>query len=146
MCVLVFSFVALQGENLPLITISYPCIFTFLGFATFRVTLVWVTITQRFLMQTQRILILGNGGREYSIGLCLSQDSRVEALYFAPGNGATLLLGKNITYNDNHDLVRVCKELDITLVVVGPEEPLTKGVSDVLRALRLRNLRALRHL
>ena len=134
MCVLVFSFVALQGENLPLITISYPCIFTFLGFATFRVTLVWVTITQRFLMQTQRILILGNGGREYSIGLCLSQDSRVEALYFAPGNGATLLLGKNITYNDNHDIVRVCKELDITLVVVGPEEPLTKGVSDVLRA------------
>ncbi|MBR2111385.1 MAG: phosphoribosylamine--glycine ligase, partial [Helicobacter sp.] len=65
-------------------------------------------------MQTQRILILGNGGREYSIGLCLSQDSRVEALYFAPGNGATLLLGKNITYNDNHDLVRICKELDIT--------------------------------
>ena len=84
-------------------------------------------------MQTQKILILGNGGREYALGLSLAQDSRVKELYFAPGNGATWLLGKNITYNDNHDLVRLCKELGITLVVVGPEEPLTKGVSDVLR-------------
>lgn len=84
-------------------------------------------------MQTQKILILGNGGREYALGLSLAQDSRVEELYFAPGNGATWLLGKNITYNDNHELVRLCKQLGITLVVVGPEEPLTNGVSDVLR-------------
>jgi len=84
-------------------------------------------------MQTQKILILGNGGREYALGLSLAQDSRVEELYFAPGNGATWLLGKNITYNDNHELVRLCRQLGITLVVVGPEEPLTNGVSDVLR-------------
>ena len=84
-------------------------------------------------MQAQKILILGNGGREYALALSLSQDLRVEELYFAPGHGATWLLGKNITYNDNHELARLCKQLGITLVVVGPEEPLTNGVSDVLR-------------
>lgn len=89
-------------------------------------------------MQAQKILILGNGGREYALGLSLAQDSRVDKLYFAPGNGATWLLGSNITYNDNHDLVRSCKDLDITLVLIGPEEPLTKGVSDVLRAHNIR--------
>ena len=46
----------------------------------------------------ERILIIGNGGREYAIGRVLKEESRVEALFFAPGNGATHLLGTNLTY------------------------------------------------
>ena len=48
----------------------------------------------------ERILIIGNGGREYAIGLALKQDSRIESLYFAPGNGATHNLGQNLSYRD----------------------------------------------
>lgn len=82
----------------------------------------------------QKILIIGSGGREYALGLALSKDSRVSALYFTPGNGATSLLGTNISYSDNGELLAHCKNLGITLVVIGPEEPLTKGMSDFLRA------------
>ncbi|MCI7485790.1 MAG: phosphoribosylamine--glycine ligase [Helicobacter sp.] len=78
------------------------------------------------------ILIIGSGGREYAIGLALSQDPRVQKLYFAPGNGATLNLGENLTYTNNNELLAHCKQKSITLVVIGPEEPLTKGVSDFL--------------
>lgn len=83
-------------------------------------------------MQTYNILIIGSGGREYAIGLSLWQDSRIQSLYFAPGNAGTALLGKNVTYTDNAELLRLCNNLSINLVVVGPEEPLTKGISDFL--------------
>ena len=42
------------------------------------------------------ILIIGSGGREYSIGLALKKDENVEMIYFAPGNGATDELGENM--------------------------------------------------
>ena len=46
------------------------------------------------------VLILGAGGREYSIGLALSKDENVEKIYFAPGNGATDELGENLSISD----------------------------------------------
>ena len=50
-------------------------------------------------VEDKNILIIGAGGREYSIGLALKQDKNVERLYFAPGNGATDNLGKNLNIN-----------------------------------------------
>ena len=66
------------------------------------------------------ILIIGSGGREYAIGLALWQDSRTKSLYFAPGNAGSALLGKNVIYTTNEELLALCKNLSIHLVVVGP--------------------------
>ena len=46
------------------------------------------------------VLIIGAGGREYSIGLALTKDENVEKIYFAPGNGATDALGENLDISD----------------------------------------------
>ena len=47
------------------------------------------------------IVIVGSGGREYSIGLALQNDCRIEGIYFYPGNGATQKLGKNINFESD---------------------------------------------
>ena len=80
------------------------------------------------------ILIIGSGGREYAIGLKLKEDSKVSKLYFAPGNGATEKLGKNVNLSDFEDLAEFAKKRDINLTIVGPEDPLTKGIVDVFKA------------
>lgn len=82
----------------------------------------------------ERILIVGNGGREYAIGLALKQDNRVEELYFAPGNGATSQLGTNLPYSTSQDIIESVAKYHITFVVIGPEAPLGEGLSDDLRA------------
>lgn len=86
----------------------------------------------------ERILIIGNGGREYAIGLALKQDSRIESLYFAPGNGATHNLGQNLSYKNTQDILESIIKYNITLVVIGPEAPLGEGLSDDLRAHNVR--------
>ncbi|MBR2157111.1 MAG: phosphoribosylamine--glycine ligase, partial [Campylobacter sp.] len=80
------------------------------------------------------ILIIGNGGREYAIGLKLKEDSNVLNLYFAPGNGATEKLGKNVNLSDFEDLAQFAIKRDINLTIVGPEDPLTKGIVDVFKS------------
>lgn len=86
----------------------------------------------------EHILIIGNGGREYAIGRALKQDSRVKALYFAPGNGATHLLGTNLTYAHPQELLESITLHHITLVIIGPEAPLGEGLSDYLRSHNVR--------
>ncbi|MDQ7083602.1 MAG: phosphoribosylamine--glycine ligase [Sulfurovum sp.] len=80
------------------------------------------------------ILILGAGGREYSIGLALQKDDNVENLYFAPGNGATSALGENIAISDFTLLADFVEAQSIDLTIVGPEAPLVAGVVDVFEA------------
>jgi len=80
------------------------------------------------------ILILGAGGREYSIGLALSKDDNVEKIYFAPGNGATDELGENLDISDFSKLADFVEENDVDLTIVGPEGPLVDGVVDVFEA------------
>ena len=78
------------------------------------------------------ILILGSGGREYSIGLAISKE-KSHNLYFMPGNGATSELGTNINIKDYTKLVEFAKENNIELTIVGPEAPLVDGVVDIFR-------------
>ncbi|MDY0365516.1 MAG: phosphoribosylamine--glycine ligase [Arcobacteraceae bacterium] len=79
------------------------------------------------------ILILGSGGREYSIGLAISKEKN-HNLYFCPGNGATCELGVNIDIKDYTLLASWAKENKIDLTIVGPEAPLTDGVVDIFKA------------
>ncbi len=80
------------------------------------------------------VMVIGSGGREYSIGRVLAQDSAVEALYFAPGNGATGRLGTNVAIKDYEALAQFAKENRIDLTIVGPEGPLVEGVVDIFKA------------
>ncbi len=79
------------------------------------------------------VLVLGSGGREYSIGLALQKDNDVEKLYFAPGNGATSNLGENLKISDYNELATFAKENSIDLTIVGPEAPLVDGVVDIFK-------------
>jgi len=80
------------------------------------------------------VLILGAGGREYSIGLALQKDDNVKKIYFAPGNGATDQIGENIDISDFEKLADFVESHKITLTIVGPEGPLVDGVVDIFEA------------
>ncbi|WP_345979612.1 phosphoribosylamine--glycine ligase [Sulfurimonas sp. HSL3-2] len=80
------------------------------------------------------ILVVGSGGREFSIGRMLKKDSVVEKLYFAPGNGATDSLGENLSIKDYNELADFAKANAIDLTIVGPEAPLVDGIVDIFKA------------
>lgn len=79
------------------------------------------------------ILILGSGGREYSIGLAISKEEDNHNITFCPGNGATTNLGKNINIKDYNELSIWAKDNNIDLTIVGPEQPLVDGVVDIFK-------------
>jgi len=81
-----------------------------------------------------KILVVGSGGREYSIGLALKKDPHVSELFFAPGNGATPLLGTNVPCKDYEALANFACEQGIELTIVGPEDALVEGIVDIFKA------------
>ena len=82
-----------------------------------------------------RILLLGSGGREHALAWKISQSSKVEKLYIAPGNAGTANVGENINIkaNDFEGIKSFCLEKQIQMVVVGPEDPLVKGIYDFFK-------------
>ena len=78
------------------------------------------------------ILILGSGGREYSIGLAIYKEN-AHNLFFMPGNGATSQLGENINISDYKQLASWAKDNSIDLTIVGPEAFLVDGVVDIFK-------------
>jgi len=83
-----------------------------------------------------RVLLLGSGGREHALAWKMAQSSMLEELFIAPGNAGTRQHGKNVAV-DPTDFPAV-KEFvlvnTINMVVVGPEEPLVKGIHDFFLA------------
>lgn len=81
-----------------------------------------------------RILLLGSGGRENALAWKLAQSPRCEALFIAPGNAGTTRFGTNldISLTDFEGIRKACIDEKIDMVIVGPEEPLVKGVTDFL--------------
>ena len=81
------------------------------------------------------ILLLGSGGREHAIAWKIAQSPKVEKLFIAPGNAGTAQTGTNV--NIKTDDFPVIKDFvlanDIQMVVVGPEDPLVKGVYDYFK-------------
>jgi len=82
------------------------------------------------------ILIIGSGGREHAFGWKIKQSPLCDQLYFAPGNGGTTDIGKNIAIDsgDFQGVKKIVKDLKIEMVVVGPEVPLVNGITDFLQA------------
>ena len=85
--------------------------------------------------ESLRILLVGGGGREHALAWKLSQSTRVETIYCAPGNGGTGNIHKvvnvpHLSPDQHADLLVFAKEFNIGLVVVGPEVPLVAGIVD----------------
>ena len=76
------------------------------------------------------ILLLGSGGREHAFARQLSSSPLCKKLYIAPGNAGTALIGENVAIGvtDFPQIKQFCLEKKIEMVVVGPEEPLVKGI------------------
>lgn len=81
-----------------------------------------------------KVMVIGSGGREFSIGRVLKNDPEVSALYFAPGNGATSVLGENVAIKEYDALAQFALDKGIDLTIVGPEGPLSDGVVDIFKA------------
>jgi phosphoribosylamine---glycine ligase len=79
--------------------------------------------------------VVGSGGREHALAWKLAQSPRLEALHAAPGNPGIARLGQchPVRAADSEGLLALCRELEIDLVVVGPEAPLVTGLADTLR-------------
>ena len=82
-------------------------------------------------------MVVGSGGREYSIGLALKKDANVEEIFFAPGNGATPKLGRNVSFDTYESLADFALENHIDLTIVGPEDALVDGIVDIFRSKNL---------
>ena len=78
------------------------------------------------------ILLLGSGGREHALAWKIVQSHHCDKLFIAPGNAGTSEFGINldISVNDFDAIKNVCLEQKINMLVVGPEEPLVKGIYD----------------
>ena len=78
------------------------------------------------------ILVLGSGGREHALSWKIAQSPSCDQLYIAPGNAGTAEVGENVAIKvtDFEAIASFVKEKAIDLVVVGPEDPLVKGIRD----------------
>ena len=82
-----------------------------------------------------KILVVGSGGREHAIAWRLSRDAEKHVLYCAPGNAGTAAIASNVPVaaGDVGGIVAWAKENNPDLVVIGPEDPLVKGLADALQ-------------
>ena len=79
-----------------------------------------------------KLLLLGSGGREHALAWKIAQSPKIEKLYVAPGNAGTSNVAENVAIKgDDFDSIRqFVLENGIDMVVVGPEDPLVKGIYD----------------
>ena len=79
-----------------------------------------------------KILLLGSGGREHALAWKITQSPLCEALWIAPGNAGTAALGTNVAVdpNDFQAVAELVQRENISMVLVGPEEPLVRGIYD----------------
>ena len=83
-----------------------------------------------------KILLLGSGGREHALAWKIAQSSKCEKLFIAPGNAGTSNCGENVAMKaDDFDAIKDFVVANgVNMVVVGPEDPLVKGIYDNLKA------------
>ena len=81
------------------------------------------------------VLILGNGGREHALAWKISQSSSCNKLLIAPGNAGTELIGLNIdiSVTDFQSIKKLVIKEEVSMIIVGPEDPLVKGIFDFFK-------------
>ncbi|WP_273412354.1 phosphoribosylamine--glycine ligase [Prevotella aurantiaca] len=79
-----------------------------------------------------KILLLGSGGREHALAWKIAQSKKCEKLFIAPGNAGTNDCGENVAIgvNEFEKLKTFAADNAIDMVVVGPEDPLVRGIYD----------------
>ena len=79
-----------------------------------------------------KVLLLGSGGREHALAWKIAQSAKVEKLFVAPGNAGTATCGENVDIkaDDFETLKQLVADNAVDMVVVGPEDPLVKGIYD----------------
>ena len=82
-----------------------------------------------------KVLVIGKGGREHALCWKLKKSPRVTSVVCAPGNAGTALEAQNVSIEpgDYRGLLQFAKREGVGLTVVGPEEPLAKGIVDVFQ-------------
>ena len=82
-----------------------------------------------------KLLLLGSGGREHALAWKIAQSPKIEKLYIAPGNAGTSEVGENVAIkaDDFAAIKEFVAKNDINMVVVGPEDPLVKGIYDYFK-------------
>ncbi|MBR3514289.1 MAG: phosphoribosylamine--glycine ligase [Bacteroidaceae bacterium] len=82
------------------------------------------------------ILLLGSGGREHALAWKIAQSQHTEQLFIAPGNAGTATVGTNVALkaDDFDGIRRFVLEHNVNMVVVGPEDPLVRGIYDYFKA------------
>ncbi len=82
-----------------------------------------------------KLLLLGSGGREHALAWKIAQSPKIEKLYIAPGNAGTSGVGENVDIkaDDFEAIKKFCLDNTVDMVVVGPEDPLVKGVYDFFK-------------
>ena len=83
-----------------------------------------------------KILLVGSGGREHALALGLKADKSCTELHVAPGNPGIAAIADThpLVITDNDAICALAQQLNVDLVVIGPEVPLVNGAADVLRA------------
>jgi phosphoribosylamine-glycine ligase len=84
------------------------------------------------------VLVVGSGAREHALAWALSRSPSTGNVYIMPGNPGTAQCGTNVLgwtgdSRDFQNILDLCMDKDISLVVVGPENPLAEGLADCLR-------------
>ena len=82
-----------------------------------------------------KLLLLGSGGREHALAWKIAQSAQVEKLFIAPGNAGTANVGENVALkaDDFDGVANFVVANGIDMVVVGPEDPLVKGIYDYFK-------------
>ncbi len=82
-----------------------------------------------------KLLLLGSGGREHALAWKIAQSPKINKLYIAPGNAGTAAVGENVPLkaDDFEGIRKFVLETGVDMVVVGPEDPLVKGIYDYFK-------------
>ena len=82
-----------------------------------------------------KILVIGNGAREHALAWAISQNPRCTKIYCSPGNAGTATLATNIDIDvtSNNEILEICLEYSIDMVVVGPEKQFEQGLTNALK-------------
>lgn len=82
------------------------------------------------------VLLIGSGGREHALAWKMAQSKKLDKLFIAPGNAGTAKVGINVSIKttDFENLGKFCLDNNVKMVIVGPEEPLVKGITDYFQS------------